>query len=66
VGIRYSASVALVKEKTIDQMDIDRLIVTDSAREAVEAITEVAKRRFGLTYDARMKLRWIFGEKEVA
>ena len=47
-------------------MDLDRLIVTDSAREAVEAITEVAKRRFGLTYGARMKRRWIFGEKEVA
>jgi len=56
----------LVKEKTIDQIDLDRLIVTDSAREAIEAITEVAKRRFGLTYGARMKRRWIFGEKEVA
>ncbi len=56
----------LVKEKKIDQMDRDRLIVTDSAREAVEAITEVAKRRFGLTYGARMKRRWIFGEKKVA
>jgi len=56
----------LVKERTIDQIDLDRLIVTDSAREAVEAITEVAKRRFGLTYGSRMKRRWILGEKEVA
>jgi hypothetical protein len=47
-------------------MDLDRLIVTDSAREAVEAITEVAKRRFGGTDGSRMKRRWIFGEKELA
>jgi hypothetical protein len=64
VGIRYSVFVA-VKERTIDQMDLDRLIVTDSAREAVEAITEVAK-RFGLPYGWRIKRRWTFGEKEVA
>jgi len=56
----------MVKEKTIDQADLDRLIVTDSAQEAVEAITEVAKRRFGLTYGSRMKRRWIFGEREAA
>jgi len=56
----------MVKEKTIDQADLDRLIVTDSATEAVEAITDVAKRRFGLTYGSRMKRRWIFGEREAA
>jgi len=56
----------MVKEETIDQADLDRLIVTDSAQEAVEAITEVAKRRFGLTYGSRMKRRWIFGEREAA
>jgi hypothetical protein len=38
--------------------------VTDSAEEAVQAITEVAKRKFNLTYGARMKRRWIFGERE--
>ncbi len=54
----------LVQERTIDPADLDRLIVTDSAEEAVEAITEVAKRRFGLTYGARMKRRWFFGERE--
>lgn len=56
----------MVKEKTIDQADLDRLIVTDSAQEAVEAITEVVKRHFGLTYGSRMKRRWIFGEREAA
>jgi predicted Rossmann-fold nucleotide-binding protein len=54
----------LVKEQTIDQSDLDRLIVTDSAQTAVDAITEVAKRRFGLTYGARIKRRWFFGETE--
>ncbi|HMA80690.1 MAG TPA: LOG family protein, partial [Candidatus Binatia bacterium] len=56
----------LVKEQTIDQADLDRLIVTDSAEEAVAAITEVAKRRFGLTYGPHMKRRWFFGEREPA
>jgi uncharacterized protein (TIGR00730 family) len=52
----------MVAEKTIDQVDVDRFIVTDSAQDAVGAITEVA-RRFGLTYGARMKRRWFFGER---
>ena len=56
----------LVKARTIDRVDIERIIVTDSAEGAVAAITEVAKRRFGLTYGSRMKRRWIFGERERA
>jgi uncharacterized protein (TIGR00730 family) len=56
----------LVKARTIDAVDLDRIIVTDSAEEAVAAITEVAKRRFGLTYGSHMKRRWIFGEREPA
>jgi len=56
----------LVEARTIDQADLDRLIVTDSAEEAVQAITDVAKRRFGLTYGARIKRRWYFGEREPA
>jgi len=52
----------MVKWGTIDQADLDRLIVTDSAEEAVSAITEIAKRAFGLTYGSRMRRRWIFGE----
>ena len=54
----------LVKARTIDMVDLERIIVTDSAEEAVQAITEVAKRKFNLTYGSRMKRRWIFGERE--
>ena len=54
----------LVKARTIDMVDLERIIVTDSAEEAVQAITEVAKRKFNLTYGAHMKRRWIFGERE--
>jgi uncharacterized protein (TIGR00730 family) len=53
----------MVKQKTIDQADVDRLIVTDSPAEAVEAITDVAQRRFGLTYGPRIKRRWLLGER---
>ena len=56
-------STGLVAANTIDQADLDRLIVTDSAQVAVEAITDVAKRRFHLTYGPRMKPRWFLGEK---
>jgi uncharacterized protein (TIGR00730 family) len=52
----------MVREGTIDRADLDRLIVTDSAETAVESITEIAKRAFGLTYGARMRKRWIFWE----
>ena len=53
----------MVRERTIDRADLDRLIVTDSAEEAVAAITEVAKRAFGLTYGSRMRRRWFFAER---
>ncbi len=56
----------LVKEQTIDQADLDRLIVTDSAAEAVQAITEIAIHQFGLRYPARIKRRWYLGEKKFA
>ncbi|HXV47918.1 MAG TPA: TIGR00730 family Rossman fold protein [Candidatus Binatia bacterium] len=55
----------MVKNRTIDEADLQRLVVTDSAEEAVRAITEVAKRRFHLTYGSRLKRRWLFGEKSV-
>ncbi len=52
----------LVAEHTIDPNDADRLLVTDSAEEAVKAITATAMSRFGLTYGPRAKRRWFLGE----
>jgi uncharacterized protein (TIGR00730 family) len=47
----------LVREGAIDQADFDRLIVTDSAEEAVEHIREAAIRKFGLHYVERARQR---------
>ena len=52
----------LLAERTIDPPDADRILVTDSAREAVESVTDVALRRFGLTYGPRLKRSWLLGE----
>ncbi len=52
----------LVAERTIDAADWQRMLVTDSATEAAEFITEVAMHRFGLTYGPAMRRRWWLGE----
>lgn len=52
----------LVKEGTIDEADMDRWIVTDSAEHAVERIRESGMREFGLTYGPRARRRWFLGE----
>lgn len=49
-------------ERTIDAIDYDRLVVTDSAEEAVRSITHVAMNQFGLTYGPRVKRRWFLWE----
>jgi hypothetical protein len=56
----------LVKARTIDAADLDRIIVTDSAEEAGRAITEVAQRKFNLTYGSRIKRRFLLGERTPA
>ena len=43
--------------------DVARLVITDSPDEAVASVTEIARRRFGLTYGPRAKPRWYLGER---
>lgn len=52
----------LIAEGTIDPDDATRILVTDSPAEAVSFITEVAMRRFGLSYGARIRRRWYLRE----
>lgn len=55
----------LVAVKTIDRIDADRILVTDSAEEAVQWARDAAVRQFGLTYGPsgpRIKPRWFLWE----
>ena len=52
----------LVANKTIDPIDVDRLLLTDSPQEAVSAVADVGMKRFGLTYAPLLKRRWFLGE----
>jgi len=52
----------LLVEGTIDPDDEQRLRLTDSPEEAVEWVTSVAMRRFGLTYGPQVRRRWYLGE----
>jgi len=48
----------MVAEKTIDPIDLDRLIISDHPGEVVSAVTDTAMKRFGLTYGPKVKPRW--------
>ncbi len=52
----------LITAGTISPEDADRMLITDSAEEAVEHVRECAMRRFGLTYAAKAKKQWWLGE----
>ena len=52
----------LLVEGTIDPGDEQRLQLTDSPAEAVEWVTAVAMRGFGLTYGPQVRRRWYLGE----
>jgi uncharacterized protein (TIGR00730 family) len=52
----------LLAQKTIDAIDLARITVTDSAEEAVQSITDIALRQFGLTYGPRLRRRWFLWE----
>lgn len=52
----------LLPAGTIDEEDITRLHVTDSASEAVTLIQDAAVRKFGLMYRERPRRRWFLWE----
>lgn len=52
----------LVGERTIDPADLERILLTDDPDEAVAEVTKVGMEQFGLSYGARTKRRWYFGE----
>ncbi len=53
----------MVAEKTIDPIDMDRLIVSDDPGEVVSGVTDTAMKRFGLTYGPKVKPRWWLFER---
>jgi uncharacterized protein (TIGR00730 family) len=50
-------------EGTIGPGDLERLTLTDSPAEAARTVTDIAQRRFGLTYGPRIRPRWYLGER---
>src|SRR5207253_11052186 len=52
----------LVESKTIDRVDAERILVTDSPDEAVQLVREAALRQFGLSYGPKIKRRWFLWE----
>jgi uncharacterized protein (TIGR00730 family) len=52
----------LLAERTIDPADAERMVLTDSPAEAVDSITDVAMKCFGLTYGPRARRRWLLWE----
>jgi uncharacterized protein (TIGR00730 family) len=52
---------SMIPEKTIDEKDIDHVLLTDSPTEAAEHIKKITTERFGLHYRGKPK-RWL-GER---
>lgn len=52
----------LLKSRTVDRIDVERVLVTDSAEEAVQLVHDAALRQFGLSYGPKIKRRWFLGE----
>ena len=52
----------LVESKTIDPIDAERILVTDSADEAVRLVRDAALRQFGLSYGPKIRRRWYLWE----
>jgi len=52
----------MAEMKTINPNDLDRIIVGDDPKEVVDGISDLAMKRFGLSYGAKVKPRWWLGE----
>ncbi|MCC6466639.1 MAG: TIGR00730 family Rossman fold protein [Planctomycetes bacterium] len=52
----------MLRQGAIDAADVDRILVTDSAEEAVSHVKDAAMSRFGLTTGPSIKRRWWLGE----
>jgi len=52
----------MLDRKTIDGEDLDKLIISDDPVDVANRVTEVAMKKFGLTYGARLKPKWWLGE----
>jgi hypothetical protein len=52
----------LIAEKTIDEPDYHRILVTDSPQKAARHIADIAIPLFGLTEGERPKRKWYLGE----
>jgi uncharacterized protein (TIGR00730 family) len=52
----------MVNERTIDPHDLDQLIVSDNPGEVVSGITDLAMKRFGLSYGPKLRPKWWLGE----
>ena len=52
----------LIEARTIDPIDAEHILTTDSAEEAVRIANDAALRQFGLSYGPRIKRRWFLWE----
>jgi uncharacterized protein (TIGR00730 family) len=52
----------MVKERTIEPQDVDRLIISDSPEEVVARISNHVVPQFKLQYGPKMRRRWFFME----
>jgi len=53
----------LVKQHTIEQLDLDKLVITDDPDEAVAIISDLALKKFGLRWSKKKKPFWWLGER---
>lgn len=52
----------MAAERTIDSMDLDRIIIGDDPGDIVSKVTDIGMKRFGLTYGPQIKRHWWLGE----